>query len=237
MRLDARKSWVTSAGQADSYVWSSRPLAGDGPMTLWLVPSGAAGLDSHRGLRRSGLAGQRFDPVIGDGGRLPRSTPCSAPTAPASTSPWPLVLPWFLVLSAAFSLGLMEAVTAETGAHLTPPAWSTSISAGEQPIVRADYARMRLDDRRTRRVVATPWPPSRPAAADAMLRVLEVKAAAAEAALIVTDLAMKVCGGAAFRKELGIERRFRDARPPGSWRRRPTPCSTSSAGPSSACRC
>jgi alkylation response protein AidB-like acyl-CoA dehydrogenase len=48
--------------------------------------------------------------------------------------------------------------------------------------------------------------------ADAMLRVLEVKAVAAEAAVEVTDLAMKVCGGAAFRKELGIERRFRDAR-------------------------
>jgi isovaleryl-CoA dehydrogenase len=47
---------------------------------------------------------------------------------------------------------------------------------------------------------------------DAMLRVLEIKAAAAEAALTVTDLAMKVCGGAAFRKELGIERHFRDAR-------------------------
>jgi alkylation response protein AidB-like acyl-CoA dehydrogenase len=46
---------------------------------------------------------------------------------------------------------------------------------------------------------------------DATLRVLEVKAAASEAALTVTDLAMKVCGGAAFRKELGIERRFRDA--------------------------
>src|SRR5256885_11992984 len=28
----------------------------------------------------------------------------------------------------------------------------------------------------------------------------------------LTDLAMKVCGGAAFRKEIGIERRFRDAR-------------------------
>ena len=45
-----------------------------------------------------------------------------------------------------------------------------------------------------------------------MLRVLEVKAAAGEAAIAVTDLAMKVCGGAAFRKELGVERRFRDAR-------------------------
>ncbi len=45
-----------------------------------------------------------------------------------------------------------------------------------------------------------------------MLRVLEVKAAAAEAALDVTDTAMRICGGAAFRKEVGIERLFRDAR-------------------------
>ena len=48
--------------------------------------------------------------------------------------------------------------------------------------------------------------------ADAMLRVLEVKAAAGETALEVTDLAMRVCGGAAFRKDVGVERQFRDAR-------------------------
>ena len=42
--------------------------------------------------------------------------------------------------------------------------------------------------------------------------MLESKALAAEAAIDVTDLAMKVCGGAAFRREVGIERRFRDAR-------------------------
>jgi isovaleryl-CoA dehydrogenase len=47
---------------------------------------------------------------------------------------------------------------------------------------------------------------------DAMLRVLETKASAAETSLLVTDLAMKVCGGSAFRKELGVERHFRDAR-------------------------
>lgn len=45
-----------------------------------------------------------------------------------------------------------------------------------------------------------------------MLRVLEVKAATSEAATEVTDLAMRVCGGAAFRKEVGVERNFRDAR-------------------------
>jgi alkylation response protein AidB-like acyl-CoA dehydrogenase len=47
---------------------------------------------------------------------------------------------------------------------------------------------------------------------DAMLRVLEVKAAAGEASTEITDLAMRVCGGAAFRKEVGVERNFRDAR-------------------------
>src|SRR5215469_11327508 len=36
--LDARKSWCTSAGEADTYVWSSRPLEADGASTLWLVP-------------------------------------------------------------------------------------------------------------------------------------------------------------------------------------------------------
>jgi alkylation response protein AidB-like acyl-CoA dehydrogenase len=45
-----------------------------------------------------------------------------------------------------------------------------------------------------------------------MLRVLECKAAATASALEVTDLAMRVCGGAAFRKEVGVERAFRDAR-------------------------
>jgi alkylation response protein AidB-like acyl-CoA dehydrogenase len=47
---------------------------------------------------------------------------------------------------------------------------------------------------------------------DAMLRVLEAKAAAGEASTEVTDLAMRVCGGAAFRREAGVERHFRDAR-------------------------
>ena len=48
--------------------------------------------------------------------------------------------------------------------------------------------------------------------ADTMLRVLEIKAAAAETAIEVSDIAMRVCGGAAFRKEVGVERLFRDAR-------------------------
>lgn len=47
---------------------------------------------------------------------------------------------------------------------------------------------------------------------DMMLRVLECKAASAESATQVLDIAMRICGGAAFRREVGVERRFRDAR-------------------------
>ncbi len=47
---------------------------------------------------------------------------------------------------------------------------------------------------------------------DTLLAVLESKAAAAEAALLVTDLALRTGGGAAFGKRLTVERNFRDAR-------------------------
>ena len=52
--------------------------------------------------------------------------------------------------------------------------------------------------------------------ADAMLRVLSCKAAAGEAATEVLETAMRVCGGAAYRKELAIERYFRDAHAAGA---------------------
>ena len=49
-------------------------------------------------------------------------------------------------------------------------------------------------------------------AADAPLYVLQARLASLQAAVDVTDLAMKTCGGAAFSKHLGVERVFRDAR-------------------------
>ncbi len=45
-----------------------------------------------------------------------------------------------------------------------------------------------------------------------LLALLEAKAAAGEAVLQVTDLAMRPGGGAAFGRRLTVERNFRDAR-------------------------
>jgi alkylation response protein AidB-like acyl-CoA dehydrogenase len=212
VRLDAQKSWITAAGHVDSYVWSSRPLSGDGPMTLWLVPANTAGLARGTAFDGLGLRGNDSTPVSADGVLVDADAMLGADGAGLDLA-LAQVLPGFLVLSAAFSLGLLEATTAETATHLK----STRLahldrSLAEQPTVRLDFARMRLETDRTRALLLDTLTALETQRADAMLRVLEVKAAAAESALLVTDLAMKVCGGAAFRKELGIERRFRDAR-------------------------
>ena len=42
--------------------------------------------------------------------------------------------------------------------------------------------------------------------------VLQARLASIEAAVEVTDMAMKACGGAAFSRQLPVERMFRDAR-------------------------
>ena len=48
--LDARKSWITSASHAAAYVWSSKPVAAEGPSTIWLVPADAAAPVDHAAL-------------------------------------------------------------------------------------------------------------------------------------------------------------------------------------------
>jgi alkylation response protein AidB-like acyl-CoA dehydrogenase len=213
VRLDARKSWVTSAGHADSYVWSSRPVRdAGGPMTLWLVPGTAEGLHGSGGFDGLGLRANSSTPVAAENVRIPPEAMLGADGGGLDLA-LSTALPWFLVLSAAFSLGLMEAVTRETLHHATATQLEhLGQTLMQQPVIRSDVARMRIQTDAVRALVNDTLSALGAGRQDAMLRVLEVKAAAAEAALAVTDLAMKVCGGSAFRKELGVERAFRDAR-------------------------
>ncbi|MEN3304415.1 MAG: hypothetical protein V7603_617 [Micromonosporaceae bacterium] len=212
VRLSARKSWVTSAGEADSYLWSSRPLAADGPMTLWLVPAGSPGIEVAGGFDGLGLRGNASKPIHGHDVPLPRSAMLGLDGAGLDIA-MEATLPWFLILNAAFSLGLMRATLTECVAHLTTARLEhLGQTLAEQPLIRYDIGRMRIELDRTAALLDSAVTALESGHDDATLRLLEVKAVAAEAAIAVTDMAMKACGGAAFRKELGIERRFRDAR-------------------------
>jgi alkylation response protein AidB-like acyl-CoA dehydrogenase len=212
VRLDARKSWVTSAGEADSYVWSSRPLGAEGNSTVWLVPADAAGLSIPAPFDGLGLRGNSSSPVTAEGVRVPREN-MLGPDGGGFDVMMGVVLPYFQLMSAGFSVGTMEAATRKAAAHVAGTKLEHLGSAlADLPTVRAYLSRMRIKTDMCRALIQDSLTALETGREDAMLRVLEVKAAAGEASTEVTDLAMRVCGGAAFRKEVGVERHFRDAR-------------------------
>jgi len=210
--LSAKKSWVTSAHHADAYVWSSRPMRAEGPSTIWFVPRDTKGVEATGSFNGLGLRGNDSTPVKAEN---------------ASVSPDNMlgqdgkgldimlgtVLPIFNVLTASVSVGLMEGATQAAVKHAAGTSFEHSGSSiAELPTVRAYLARMRIATDQARCLVADTVDAMEKGREDAMLRVLECKAAAGESATQVLDLAMRVCGGAAFRKEIGVERRFRDGR-------------------------
>ena len=90
------------------------------------------------------------------------------------------------------------------------------------PTLRARLAQMRIETDRARAHLVS-GPRSRRGSRDAatQLLVLEVKAAATEAAVQVTETAMRACGGAAFGEHLGLERSSATPARRWSWRRPP----------------
>jgi alkylation response protein AidB-like acyl-CoA dehydrogenase len=212
VRLNAVKGWVTSAGEADSYVWSSRPLAADGLSTLWLVPADAPGLKVAAAFDGLGLRGNASSPVTATDVSIPHNAMLHE-DGRGDQLMLGIVLPWFSCMSAAMSVGLMEAAIQAAVGHVTRVRLEhQGASLAELATIRAYLARMRVRADQARALLADTLLAVDAERQDATLLVLEVKASAGEAATEVTDLAMRVCGGAAFRKEVGVERAFRDAR-------------------------
>ncbi len=211
--LSARKSFATSAGHADSYVWSSKPVAGSELSTLWLVPRTTAGIRvPAAGFDGLGLRGNDSSPILAEDAKIPASARLGTDGGGFALM-MGTVLPWFNVLAASVSNGLMEAATQRTCSHAAGTQFQhAGTSIADLPTIRAYIARMRIKTDQSKALVADTLAAITGGRADATLRVLESKAAAGEAAAEVTDIAMRVCGGAAFRKEVGVERIFRDAR-------------------------
>jgi len=214
--LSAHKSFVTSAGHADAYVVSTLAANANQPLasTIYLVLGRDSGVSvsgawEGLGMRGNASAAMTLDNVtVGDDRAL---------TAPGKGLDMMLgvVLPVFQVGSAAVALGIAEAAVRATTTHLTGTRFDhLNSSLAEMPTLRARLAQMRVETDRARAhlvgvldSLAAPGPTTQ-------LLVLEAKASATEAAVCVTDLAMRTCGGAAFGGAHGLERMYRDARAP-----------------------
>lgn len=210
--LDARKSWITSVGHADAFVWSSRPIAAEGASTLWLVPNRVPGLVPGPHFDGIGLRGNDSRALEARGVRIPMAARLGADGAGFGVM-MQTILPVFCVLVSAGSIGLMESAAAKTAEHAGSTKYEhLGSSLADLPTIRSYVARLRIQTDMARALWLDTLAALEADRADAMLRVLEVKAATAESAREVLDTAMRVCGGQAFRKEVGVERRFRDAR-------------------------
>jgi alkylation response protein AidB-like acyl-CoA dehydrogenase len=214
VRISAKKSWVTSAGHAHSYVVSSLAPEGTGPTdsTLYLVPAQTRGLTVAGPWEGLGLRANASAPIALDECEVPSSLQITDDGA-GFQAMLNVVLPLFNLGMAAVALGLCRVAVAGTTAHLKNAKFEhLGQSLGEAlPTLRSQLAMMQIDtDGLSARIDDLVEHLEKPRETT-MLRVLETKAAAGDVAINVTSTAMRVCGGAAFSKHLSIERLFRDA--------------------------
>lgn len=214
VRITTRKSWVTSAGFANSYVVSALSPDAQKPTdsTLYLVPADSEGLSVASPWDGLGLRANASSPMLLDGCVVPgdlRLTPEGA----GFQAMLQTVLPLFNAGTAAVALGICRATVAATIAHLKTARFEhLGTTLGEAlPTLRAQLATMQIQTDQLATLLDDTVRRLEHPDALMMLRVLQVKAAAGEAAIDVTSLAMRTCGGAAFSRHTGIERWFRDA--------------------------
>lgn len=213
-RLSAEKSFVTSAGKADSYIVNTRSIhpAAMTDQTLYFVPRETPGLTVTGAWNGMGVRGNASAPM-----RLANVSVPESYRIGDDGSGFPLimqaVLPWFQLGSAAVSVGIARAAVHGIRDHLLASNLEhLGQSLAALPNLRARLAQMQItvDTQQAfldhvAGLMETPGPAT-------LLAVLESKTAAGEAALQVTDLAMRTGGGACFGKRLSVERNFRDAR-------------------------
>ncbi len=222
VKLKADKSWVTSAGYADVYVVSTgavdaevsvegSPPGGPPGMELYALRRNTPGLTVSAPWRGLGLRGNASSPMTVD---------CSVPIDARLGEPgggfalmMATVLPWFSLGNAAVSIGLAQAATEAAVRH----AGAARLEHLDQalsalPTIRAQLAKMAIAVQAQRSYLSDAAASVAAPDEQTMLFVLGIKASANDAALLITDSAMRVCGGAAFSKHLPVERLFRDAR-------------------------
>lgn len=213
VQLTADKSWVTSAGHADVYVVSTKSVGAETPTStdLYAVTAEHGGFEVSApwlgmGLRGNASSPMRFDTGVDEGVRLGGS-------GSGFGTMMGVVLPWFNLGNASITLGLARAALEAAVGHVSGARLEHLDSRlADLPTIRARIGRAGTVLAANEEYV---WAMARKIAAgadDAMLYVLGAKAAANDAALQVTDEAMRVCGGAAFSRHLPVERAFRDAR-------------------------
>lgn len=212
-KLNGEKCFVTSGGQADSYVVSARaPGATEvTASTIYVISKDNAGIAFHGtwdgvGLRGNSSVGMKLSDCTVDGAAA-LSPPGEGLTLAMST-----VLPLFLLGSASVYHGIAVAAFEACCKHIKSRTYTHNSEAlSNLPHVRRSIAQMKVKLDSSRAMLERAAEARDAGAADAALQLMEAKFKATETANEIAKEAMHVCGGIAYTGSLPIERHMRDA--------------------------
>lgn len=209
------KQFITNGGHADSYVISAVATEDEhelGDFSCLIVDDNTEGLqwlDQWHGL---GMRGNSSRGLQLQGVTVPAENLLGA----VGDQVWyvfEVVAPYFLMAMAGTYLGIAQAALDVTRAHVQNRRYSQSGSAlGEYDIVQARLADMWVAVEKTRALVHEAARKGDLGLADALPFILACKADAGETAVAITNHAMTLCGGAAYRENSRLAQMLRDAR-------------------------
>jgi isovaleryl-CoA dehydrogenase len=213
--VEGGKQFVTNGGCADSYVVSLLGDAGPtetGEFSCLVVDRDLPGmnwLDPWRGL---GMHGNSSRAVRFEGVRVPTENLLGA-EGDQTWYVFEVVAPYFLMAMAGTYLGLAQAAVDAAIVHLRDRRYAHSgESLGESPVLQHRLAEIWTDVQKTRGLIYNAARLGDLGDPASLPHLLACKADAADTAVRVTNEALTLCGGTAYRENSLLSRLLRDAR-------------------------
>lgn len=212
--VDGNKQFVTNGSHADSYVVSTQASTESelGEFSCVIVDRELPGLRWGEPWRGVGMRGNDSRAMQLDGVRVPLDNLLGQ----EGEQVWyvfEVVAPFFLTAMAGTYLGVAHAALNATVQHLKSRQYEHSgAPLGQIETVQHRVGEMWMELEKTRLLVYRAAQLGDLGSANAMLSILASKAAAADTAVRITNEAMTLSGGIAYRENSALARALRDAR-------------------------
>lgn len=213
-RVDGAKQFVTNGGHADSYVVSTQASSqvDGGDFSLLIVDKNTPGLAWQDPWRGFGMRGNSSRGLVLRSARVPRHN-LLGDEGDQVWYVFEVVAPYFLMAMAGTYLGIASAAVQAIGEHLRTRRYEHSgESLRHVQVLQHRYAELWMDVEKTRALVYTAGRLGDLGDPTALPYVLSCKAQAGETAVRVTNEAMTLAGGTAYRENSLLARLLRDAR-------------------------
>lgn len=215
-RVRGTKSFVTNGSHADSFVVSTKAAAEvpeqEGTFSCVMVDGDDEGLEwmdswAGLGMRANASRTMRLNDV---------ELPPEALLGSHGDQLWfvfEVIAPYFLMAMAGTYLGVAQSAFDEAHTHVGTRRYAHSGELlGNAPVVSHRLGEMWMQLEATRQLVHAAAMKGDAGMPDALHAILAAKAAAGDAAVNLSNEAMTLCGGAAYRENSRVARILRDAR-------------------------